>query len=413
MDNLTHTLIGTLVGDTATRFTSNSSSGLPPDTRRSLWVGVMAVGSNLPDADFIYPLLTGSKLDYLSEHRGHTHTLIGAVAIGLLIWLVCDYALRRRKLQLTRCDRYGLFGIAMLAPLLHVAMDFTNSYGVHPFWPLDNHWFYGDAVFIIEPLFWAACVPLVFTLKTRVARGLVMLAPVAGIVLGTRTQLVPPALCFILAALSMVMFVIGRFAKPRLALLAGLCVWLAITAGFAFASRIADERVMATSRQQFPLAQILDRILSPLPANPLCWALILAQTEGDEYVLRSAMVSLAPVLVPAEACPLRTAVSQLTAPLQPMGVADRAGWRWLGEIRMPRSQLRNLANRYCEAAVLLHFARAPWTSVINDRLILGDLRYDREAELSFAEIELQNSNSCPNAPPWLPPRSELLDNTGS
>lgn len=408
MDNLTHTLIGTLVGDTAARFTSNSNSGLPADTRRSLWVGMMAVGSNLPDADFIYPMLTGSKLDYLSEHRGHTHTLIGALVAAVLMWLVCEYVLRRRKFVLTRRDRYGLLGIALLAPLLHIAMDFTNSYGVHPFWPFDNRWFYGDAVFIIEPLFWAACAPLAFILKTRIARGLILLVLVAGIVLSVMTQLVPPALCFILAALTLAMLAVGKFARPKPALLASISVWLAITTVFAFASRIADGYVITTSGQQFPQARILDRTLTPLPANPLCWALILTQTEGNEYVLRSAMLSLAPTLLPAADCRVRTPVVQLTAPLNKMAIADSADWRWLGEIRMPRDQLRTLANRYCAAAVFLHFARAPWASLTNDRWIVGDLRYDRESELGFAEIELQDTSSCPHAPPWLPPRNELL-----
>ncbi len=63
----------------------------------------------------------------------------------------------------------------LFTPLLHIAMDFTNNYGVHPFWPVDNRWFYGDSVFIIEPLFWAACAPLAFIFKTHVARFAVLL----------------------------------------------------------------------------------------------------------------------------------------------------------------------------------------------------------------------------------------------
>jgi hypothetical protein len=42
--------------------------------------------------------------------------------------------------------------------------------------------------------------------------------------------------------------------------------------------------------------------------------------------------------------------------------------------------------------------------------IIGDLRYDRESELGFAELELNDAQvSCPRPAPWLPPRSDLLE----
>jgi inner membrane protein len=408
MDNLTHTLVGTLVGDTAARFTSNANSGLPADTRRNFWVGMMAVGSNLPDADFIYPMLSGSKLAYLSEHRGHTHTVIGALIAAALMWLVCECVLRRRGFKLSFHDRYGLIGIALLAPLLHIAMDFTTSYGVHPFWPFDNRWYYGDAVFIIEPLFWAACAPLAFVLKTRIARVLIVVVLIIGIALSMSTKMVPPSLSFMLAALTLTMLAVGKLARPKFALMTSVAVWLSITVLFTFAHRVAEGRALAISSEQFPQARVLDQSLTPLPVNPLCWAVIQPQLEGEEYVLRSAMLSLAPSLLPADACPMRTPVTQLTAPLKPVAAAHRADWRWLGEIRMPRDQLHTLAVRYCEADVLLHFARTPWASVIEDRWILGDLRYDREPGLGFAEIELQDTSTCSRVPPWLPPRNDLL-----
>jgi hypothetical protein len=44
---------------------------------------------------------------------------------------------------------------------LHLAMDYTNSYGLHPWYPFNARWFYGDMVFIVEPLFWVVLgVPL-------------------------------------------------------------------------------------------------------------------------------------------------------------------------------------------------------------------------------------------------------------
>jgi len=37
---------------------------------------------------------------------------------------------------------------------LHIAFDAFNNYGVHPFAPFEDRWFYGDAVFIIDPWLW-------------------------------------------------------------------------------------------------------------------------------------------------------------------------------------------------------------------------------------------------------------------
>ena len=36
----------------------------------------------------------------------------------------------------------------------HLVLDSWNSYGVHPFYPFDMRWYYGDAMFIVEPWLW-------------------------------------------------------------------------------------------------------------------------------------------------------------------------------------------------------------------------------------------------------------------
>ena len=42
--------------------------------------------------------------------------------------------------------------LAWLAVLSHILLDYTNNYGVHPYWPFDNRWIYGDSVFIVTDL---------------------------------------------------------------------------------------------------------------------------------------------------------------------------------------------------------------------------------------------------------------------
>jgi inner membrane protein len=53
--------------------------------------------------------------------------------------------------------RWGLlFLFAYIAGLSHILLDFTNNYGVRPFWPFWEKWYSWDIVFIVEPLLWIA-----------------------------------------------------------------------------------------------------------------------------------------------------------------------------------------------------------------------------------------------------------------
>src|SRR5690606_18613423 len=133
------------------------------------------VASNLPDLDMVYAGVTGGKLGYLLHHRGHTHTFVVAVLLALLLSAGCYTWFRRRQTPPRRA--LGLLAFSTLGGVgLHIGMDYGNSYGVHPWWPFDNHWYYGDSVFIIEPwLFAALAVPALFSVRTRVMRGILLL----------------------------------------------------------------------------------------------------------------------------------------------------------------------------------------------------------------------------------------------
>ena len=174
MDNVTHTLIGALIGEGASRLAPPAASERLAAVRRTLFLLVMIVGSNLPDSDLIYSLGDDDKLPYLLEHRGHTHTVLGAIAGSAVMVAACAWWQRWRRARLSARDWVWLSALALAAPLLHIAMDALNTYGVHPWWPVDNRWFYGDSVFIVEPLFWASAASLAFLFRSLVARGIVV-----------------------------------------------------------------------------------------------------------------------------------------------------------------------------------------------------------------------------------------------
>ena len=413
MDNLTHTLIGVLVGETVHTVAPSNASGLTENQRRNLFLPMMVVGSNLPDLDFLYSTFTGNKLDYLLEHRGHSHTVVGAVLTGLLLLAACELWMRIAKRTPTRSDRRWLAVAALLGPLLHIAMDGTNSYGVHPFWPVHNGWLYGDAVFIIEPALWIAAAPLTFRLRTVVARVLVALVLFAGIALSVTTGLVPRPFTAVLAVLTAILLAIGWRAGAKTSLLAGVALWLSLSVTFLVASAVAHRRVEELATQSLPQWHTLDVILTPMPANPACWSTILVQSQDGHYALRRAMLSLAPGWLAASNCPVRNPTLKITAPLTANMPADSDAIVWHGELTMERSAFAQLVRKHCEAAGLMKFARAPFIVLREGQWIIGDLRFDGEPGLSFAEFALdENRPRCPAyVPPWTEPRLDLLNGT--
>ncbi len=410
MDNLTHTLAGLLIGESVSRFAPAAPSGLPPRQRHGLLVVLSAVCSNLPDADVVYTMAAGTRLEYLSQHRGYTHTIVGVALAAALVILVTELYLRWRRWQPTRADRRAIFVAAALSLVVHLGLDFTNSYGVHPFWPIHNHWVYGDAVFIIEPLLWTCAAPLVFLLRTLLARLLlgVVLAGALGLSFGT--QWILPASGVALAVLMAGLLYAGWKSPPRAALAWAIGAWLAVTGTFFVASDAAASRVVHEVAQRHPGARLLDHVLTPMPSNPLCWNVIAITLEADRYVMRRAALSTGPALLAVQDCPDRTLDAPATAPLRRLQELGSPAMRWLDEYQVSRAEFPRVLRAWCEAAMLMRFARAPWLAGSAGRWAMGDLRYDREPELGFAEIELtRRTGECASAaPPWLEPRPEVM-----
>jgi inner membrane protein len=409
MDNVTHTLIGALLGETIARTTQRDPRGLPGEVRRNLLVATAAIGSNLPDVDLLYSFI-GGKVNYLLQHRGHSHTIFGALLLAAVAFAIARWRLARRGLSPSPHDVRWLGGVFAITPLLHIGMDFTNNYGVHPFWPLSNRWFYGDAVFIAEPLLWAACAPLALTFRTLLARLIVAAVLAIGIGLAWFSGLVPllPAVTLIIVIVAMLLLA-WRATAPR-ALTAGVALWLAVTAVFAVSSQVAARRIDAIAATLFPGEGLVDHVLTPMPANPLCWEIMLVQTRDHSLVARRTMLALAPSMIPADSCLSRSLSIPSSAPLQPVHGANSAELHWYGEIATDLDRLRNLVATDCEAAAAMRFIRVPWLATVGADMVLGDLRYDREKALGFAEVALQVPPvACPRlVPDWRPPRADLL-----
>jgi len=131
----------------------------------------LTLAAEAPDLDVI-GRFRGRAFGF-EHHRGFTHSFLGvpldAVVVVGFVYLV--WQLRGRKTKDPKVSpRWGLlFLYACLAGLSHILLDFTNNYGVRPFWPFSERWYSWDIVFIVEPvmlglLVLGLVIPVLFTL---------------------------------------------------------------------------------------------------------------------------------------------------------------------------------------------------------------------------------------------------------
>ncbi|HMJ25903.1 MAG TPA: metal-dependent hydrolase, partial [Pyrinomonadaceae bacterium] len=141
MDGLTHSLVGLTAAKAGLE-------RLSPYT-----VTVCVLSANAPDIDFV-SVFFGGRWVLLQHHRGITHSIVGTLALGILIPTIlfgAERAFARFGKRSPRIQYRGLLLASLIAAATHPLMDWTNNYGVRPLLPWDGRWFYGDLVFIVDP----------------------------------------------------------------------------------------------------------------------------------------------------------------------------------------------------------------------------------------------------------------------
>ncbi|WP_263367938.1 metal-dependent hydrolase [Edaphobacter bradus] len=114
----------------------------------------MTLAAEAPDLDVLWGFK--GPVAALEHHRGWTHALIGlpfeaAIVVGA-IWLVHRWR-RSSKSETKAPVRWGLlYSFSLIALLSHLLLDWTNNYGLRPFFPFDPRWFAGSFVFLFEPV---------------------------------------------------------------------------------------------------------------------------------------------------------------------------------------------------------------------------------------------------------------------
>jgi inner membrane protein len=410
MDNVTHSLAGLLLAESAVRLRAWRTGAAPSARFRAVASSSSLVAANLPDADLLYTGVGGDRLMYMLHHRGYTHTVIGVVIGATLVWGAALLAWRWRGRETSeRADVRWLLALLLVSTMSHLVLDWTNSYGVHPFWPFDDRWRYGDSVFIVEPWLWIVSVPaLVAASRSRAVRVLLSLVLLAGVALAWRVDQVSTGAAASLTAGVVLSVALAFVLRPTARNSAAIMGWVAVTLVMAASAAKAKEIALRASRASDPAAEVLDVVVSPLPANAVCMTVITVERAGNDYRVATARVSAAPSITEASRCGARSGAGATFR--RSMRASTRAV-RWDSEWSAPVAELVALARESCPALAALRFIRVPaWHDASARAVLLGDVRYGGGSGNGFSDVRVpRQSPACPKAvPPWTPPRAELL-----
>jgi len=150
MDNLTHSLVGALIGQMG--FKRKTGLAMP----------TLIIAANIPDIDAVATLLGGQQ--HLALRRGLTHGPIAMLVLPLLLWGIMLWFDKWQKKRGKRpekrlaLDKGWLLALAYIGCLSHPLFDWFNSYGIRLLEPFSSQWFYGDTLFIIDIWLWAALI---------------------------------------------------------------------------------------------------------------------------------------------------------------------------------------------------------------------------------------------------------------
>lgn len=166
MDNICHTLTGAALGH----------AGLASRTRYGM--ATLMAAANLPDIDVAVFFTDALPMSF---RRGWTHGILAQLVLPLalagVVWMLGRWPRRYRDPAVggaaggaaptdpltpglkSRRSRYAvsfpqLLLLSFIGLYSHIVMDLLNSYGLRILMPFSGRWFYGDALYIIDPWMW-------------------------------------------------------------------------------------------------------------------------------------------------------------------------------------------------------------------------------------------------------------------
>lgn len=141
MDPLSHTLVGASLGAT----------GLERRTRFGRATLILA--ANLPDVDGVAYFAGTAAYAF---RRGLTHGIPAMLVLPVLLAVVMHTLARRRPVHKPGAPASfrWLLILSALGVASHPVLDWLNNYGMRWLMPFVDRWFYGDTLFIMDPIMW-------------------------------------------------------------------------------------------------------------------------------------------------------------------------------------------------------------------------------------------------------------------
>ena len=158
MDNLCHTLAGAALGE----------AGLK--RRTAMGSATLMLASNLPDVDVA---VFATDTLAMSFRRGWTHGVLAIAVLpalfagGMLAW---DAWRRRSHPRRKPASAAGVLLLSYVGMGVHIFMDWLNSYGIRLLKPLSDRWFYGDALYIFDPILYVIFAGAIIAGRAAAAR---------------------------------------------------------------------------------------------------------------------------------------------------------------------------------------------------------------------------------------------------
>jgi len=140
MDNVCHALTGLAMGHAGLRH------------RTPLALTTLVLAANAPDIDIVV-VATDTLAVYF--RRGWTHgppaMLVLPLVLTALVVAFDRLVRQRRPVPPPAVVPREVLLVAALGTWSHPLLDYMNSYGIRLLMPLSGHWFYGDALYIVDP----------------------------------------------------------------------------------------------------------------------------------------------------------------------------------------------------------------------------------------------------------------------
>ena len=244
----------------------------------------LIVGANLPDID---ALATFGGGDFaLWWRRGWSHGVPAMLVLPAVLAALLALLARARGKPV----RPGmLLALSYLATWTHPTLDWMNNYGMRWLMPLENRWFYGDTLFIVDPWIWTALCGALFLSGERRLRSVAFFAAFAlfaGYLLFAVVDGLWPAKVIWLVAISAlaVLRFLGRGraerASSRLAIGALAAVMLYIGVQNVLSQHARDQVLTAMTRQGIAVEKLMT---GPVPVTPFARDVVVQSPDGYRY----------------------------------------------------------------------------------------------------------------------------------